>query len=358
MPFPLSILYLPIFQSPYTFPITFLTNQFLTILTLAYTTPSSSLRIYIFLFTLITSILFGHTVLAFKPSDKDAEFRAAAVCEMCILMLTNCDLLCLTRVDFGEWKKKLRKEDEHRETGELGKREKGISSGVSFEQYVSSSSKHKIEKENNVTCISKQTQDSHPKETGNENQTKIKDTLWNRLKWSISISVNLRRINTPHQIPHIPPFSTANPSYIPSRSAFLLRTAFLFLFGKYVLFKLGLYGLYASEKYLYLLTRPYLRFFPRMLFASALPISLGETIFRFRQVMCLWLICGSAQFWLYQLLAFAMVGLGIQDPEQWPPYYGNPGDAWSVRQFWGFVSLLPSFSFPSPPIPLPFSKNE
>jgi hypothetical protein len=47
---------------------------------------------------------------------------------------------------------------------------------------------------------------------------------------------------------------------------------------------------------------------------------------------------------LYDVLTVFHVGLGIDPPHAWPPAFGNISEAYSVRQFWGYV--LFSFQYP------------
>lgn len=43
----------------------------------------------------------------------------------------------------------------------------------------------------------------------------------------------------------------------------------------------------------------------------------------------------SALHMLHSLAAAVMVGLGINEPEEWPSMFGNISDAWSIRRLWG-----------------------
>lgn len=46
----------------------------------------------------------------------------------------------------------------------------------------------------------------------------------------------------------------------------------------------------------------------------------------------LWAAVGLNQY--YQMAAAISVGIGVCDPWEWPPFFGNWVDGWSVRQIW------------------------
>lgn len=379
-------------NSPVTFPLTFLLNQTLTILTIAYTPPSSYLRLTTLLFTFLTAILvlWSDVVKAWKPGNgkEDARVRAGAVCQVICFVLSGADLLCWTGVRFEGGKNDggraekgglvVEKEDEGQENGHSEKKAIGIKEeqkwesikkdtgkgnriGMSFEQYLTSSfyslrdaprSKEKGrhgQRSTSITSIAEDLDLPHKKNEEGRKDNGVEDTIYQRLKWGASITHNFRRILTPYQISCVPPFSTTNPLHIPSRLSFLVRTALLIFFSVSVTIYLGnTFGLLGtSETSIHFLSRSYTTFLPRLFVnrgnggeGGALPVSLEELIFRSRQVACFWLVAGGYQFLMYEAFALFSVGLGIQEPGQWPPYFGRARDAWSVRQFWGYVPLL------------------
>jgi len=273
--------------SPWVWPTCFIGNQLLTNLALSFTAPESPIRRITTLITVLSAYQFSHTISNFAPNQTD--FRATMMCFTWVFLLSNNDLLNLTKASYEKhvaWKNSLVKS----EPKENGSKEKG---------------------KDNV---------------GTE---PIEGTVWKRLKWSTALCWNFRRIGTQYQISNISPFSTKDPSYVPTRSAFLLRAAFLLVLSDSLL-KFSRWGADPSDRMLYLITEPFVRFFPR-LFA----VSFVETLFRIKQVALYWVICGAGQACCYHLFAFICVALHIQDPSQWPPYFGSLSETWSIRQFWG-----------------------
>jgi hypothetical protein len=37
------------------------------------------------------------------------------------------------------------------------------------------------------------------------------------------------------------------------------------------------------------------------------------------------------------LFSAGSVACGLSDPEEWPPLFAGPREAWSIRNFWGLV---------------------
>lgn len=64
-------------------------------------------------------------------------------------------------------------------------------------------------------------------------------------------------------------------------------------------------------------------------------VTLRETIIRFGAVfhfVCsAWAVFTGA----HDILAFLFVGIGLDEPEDWPPLYGSPGQMYTIRRFWG-----------------------
>jgi hypothetical protein len=45
--------------------------------------------------------------------------------------------------------------------------------------------------------------------------------------------------------------------------------------------------------------------------------------------------CYALFTFLYEILAVAFVATGVDDPEDWPPFFGKLTEAYSIRNFWG-----------------------
>ncbi|MCJ1344594.1 hypothetical protein MMC31_002797 [Peltigera leucophlebia] len=64
-------------------------------------------------------------------------------------------------------------------------------------------------------------------------------------------------------------------------------------------------------------------------------VTLRETIIRFGAVFhfvwSAWAVFTGA----HDILAFLFVGIGLDEPDDWPPLYGSPGQMYTIRRFWG-----------------------
>ncbi|KAL8792360.1 MAG: hypothetical protein Q9195_005063 [Heterodermia aff. obscurata] len=144
--------------------------------------------------------------------------------------------------------------------------------------------------------------------------------------FAVEQATSRRRIGTPWQIKNVPQFSTRDPSYTPSRSSFLLKTA-ASLFYCHVLWYFGStqrlpdYTLVAIEK--------------QPLLSRLREVTVEEIIFRtfctgfsyLQMVICLKIFP--------HVFGFIAVASGLSEPAAWPPPFGTLSDLYSVRQFWG-----------------------
>ena len=107
---------------------------------------------------------------------------------------------------------------------------------------------------------------------------------------------------------------------------------------------LGIYGL--NWLHAQLLLRPHLLYFQPLQASDFLPfkqtyfrrlptVTTRETLVRlwivFYFVWSAWALFTG----LHDVLALIFVGMGLDDPKDWPPLYGSPGQMYSVRRFWG-----------------------
>lgn len=138
---------------------------------------------------------------------------------------------------------------------------------------------------------------------------------------------NMRDVGGPRQIARIPPNRYSCPGRGPSRPGFLTRHA-ISLACAYVLLEL-------------ITLAP-----PR----GAAPASVAEAVLtRVLATAAFWITLSLFLSLIYDVLAITQVTLFLSEPADWPPLFGRLVDAWSVRQFWGYVSpLIDSHAFPSP----------
>lgn len=151
-----------------------------------------------------------------------------------------------------------------------------------------------------------------------------------RCRFGFFVTTSSRNIGTPYMVKNTPPFSSENPNYIPSRTAFLCRKAIIIVVS-YLAIDL------ASQS-------PQPREGNSVFFsAEAVPIFTGnrgnlafeKIISRFVAVLAFWICSYQAIEGLLALTDFVTVALGIKDVSLYRPNFGPIGEAYSVRQLWG-----------------------
>ncbi|CZR63273.1 uncharacterized protein PAC_13170 [Phialocephala subalpina] len=160
--------------------------------------------------------------------------------------------------------------------------------------------------------------------------TKKKDTTWNRLKFGFGSLMSFRDLNTPHETKNCPHFSS-DPSYTPSYSKFLLTTL-----PKFVLCCL-LLDVIESQ--------PPPPDAPALFASSEIPLfrRLGEiggedVALRVGASLGFWMVLYCMLSCMSFFLGLICVGLGAEVKE-WRPLMGPFSEAYTVRGFWGFVSI-------------------
>ena len=151
---------------------------------------------------------------------------------------------------------------------------------------------------------------------------------WDRLSFALFAATSTRYVGTPYQVKGIPPFSTEDPSYVPSRLEFL-RGKLLGMLLCYLVLDLAQSTaqpdlnavLYSPDK-IPLLTSS---------------ISIEKLITRIFSTFGFAAIMYSL-IWSYMaLLGVIAVGSGLSEPRYWPPVFGPVKEAYSLRRFWGYV---------------------
>jgi hypothetical protein len=153
-----------------------------------------------------------------------------------------------------------------------------------------------------------------------------------RLWAAISLLLSARYIGTPWQLPKIPPFSKSNPSYIPSRMTFLLKTSALFITMYLLCDTFNL--LERSETMSAAFPAEH-----EQLFSRLSEVTLKELAAR--NVTTFWFAVVNVLFltWIYSFLALVSVGSGLTPPAAWPPLFGSLRDSSTLRGFWGYESV-------------------
>ncbi|KAF5857250.1 hypothetical protein ETB97_006048 [Aspergillus alliaceus] len=150
------------------------------------------------------------------------------------------------------------------------------------------------------------------------------DSWVDRLRFGIWASFNARCIGTSEQVRNVPA------SRDQDRAAFLCRTAGFILLSYVGLDILGSMGdPELGSRFLVASRVPFIRRLPE--------ITAEEIVIRVFSAIAagIGLLCSQGGF--YHLFAFTSVLLRVNEPRDWPPFYGSLSDAYSLRRLWGHV---------------------
>lgn len=151
-------------------------------------------------------------------------------------------------------------------------------------------------------------------------------SFFSRLIWAIAMQWNLRRIKTSRPARTTPPFSSKDPSYVPSRGRFLLNRIAVILASIAYMAIIGLQPQPTRED----LSSDRVRFFSRLN-----EVTLYELLQRAISTVT-WLSgIGTTSEICYNVIAVVLVGLGLSEPVMWPSWFGSFTEAYSVRRWWG-----------------------
>ncbi|KAJ5897569.1 hypothetical protein N7504_007857 [Penicillium tannophilum] len=168
----------------------------------------------------------------------------------------------------------------------------------------------------------------HNDPTSSSGKTALYQKTWrDRLCFGFWAAFNARCLGTSKQVKNIPQFSSTDPNYIPSRAAFLRRTAQIAILS------------YLGLDFLSSMSDPEVG--NRFLVPSRVPffrrlweITLEEVIIRIFSTIAMGAGLVCSQGGIYNILAFTSVLTGMSDPSDWPPFYGSLSDAYSLRRLW------------------------
>lgn len=149
--------------------------------------------------------------------------------------------------------------------------------------------------------------------------------LRNALGWSARVIFSYRAIGSPREAKNIPRFLSRNPSYVPSRSRFLLRRS------------LNVVLLFLVVDILSHQPPPNMELFaPRnaSLFIGLHMLSTQAVIARILSTGVFWLSLRLTIALIYDTASVIGVALMITSPADWPPYFGSVGEAYTLRKFW------------------------
>ena len=154
-------------------------------------------------------------------------------------------------------------------------------------------------------------------------------TASDRLLFGYRAVFSSRHIGTPDEVKNVPPFSTIDPHYVPSRTRFLLQKAVIFL-ACYTILDLATSGPPQPDANAINFSARKVPFFSRISTVSS-----EELVIRLATTLGLWVSLYCVIQAGTSLYAFTSVILHINEPKNWPPAFGSLKEAYSVRQFWG-----------------------
>jgi hypothetical protein len=138
--------------------------------------------------------------------------------------------------------------------------------------------------------------------------------------------INHRNIGTPYEVRNIPKFDESNPTYVPSRSKFLIRK-FLTIFVAY-----GLLDILTCQP----APDPGLHSQHQEFFFTRLnEVTWEEIKFRFLTNVNIWASTYLLIQYIYAIVACVCVGSGVYAPGDFPPLIGPWTSAYRVRNYWG-----------------------
>ena len=153
---------------------------------------------------------------------------------------------------------------------------------------------------------------------------------WQRLRFGLEATLSPRQLNTPHQVKNVPPWSSSDIEYIPSRGDFLWRTTIQVLFD-YMIVDLCAFAAQPEQNAVMFAA-------DKVDFLSRLQhLSTEETTIRVFSSLALWLNIYCIFRLIHGLLSLLAVGTRISEVKDWAPPFGQLTEAHSIRRFWGYV---------------------
>lgn len=154
------------------------------------------------------------------------------------------------------------------------------------------------------------------------------DDTWNRLRFGTWVAFSSRYIGSPYQTRNVSPYSTSNPSYIPSRRIFLLQRGAIILFS-YVLtdFFVRVSRSHRNDSVFAETHVP--------IYARLDEVTAEEVLIRVGTTTGFWLGAYAAIQAYHSATALIAVALDLMTPADWRPIFGSLSDAYTLRGFWG-----------------------
>jgi len=153
-------------------------------------------------------------------------------------------------------------------------------------------------------------------------------SVWSRFRFGLVTTLSFRHLDTPYEARNSPHFSAKDESYVPSRSAYLLRTFVIFLASALLVdFSFAVHGIEGAAIPISMAQVP--------LFSRLREVTAQEAIERAVIVALAWLNCYCLVQACYSFLGVVLVGLGIYDVKDFRPAMGDVCRGYTIRKFWG-----------------------
>ena len=144
--------------------------------------------------------------------------------------------------------------------------------------------------------------------------------------FSLDTVCSARGIGRSWQVKNVPHFSSTDPSYVPSRHSFLIRKLALISIC-FIIFDAATAQPPPEERFIAADKQP--------LLSRLNEITIEEFVVRLACAQGFWINSAAILNFFAGAYAFVVVAVGISEPAAWPPLFGSPVEAYSIRQFWG-----------------------
>lgn len=158
-------------------------------------------------------------------------------------------------------------------------------------------------------------------------QRRLVSTPWQRLRFGYYATFSYRCCGTPFEVKNVPPFSSTDRSYVPTRRKFILQCLRNYLLSYLIIDAITVLGnaeansrLYAAEK---------IPFFFRIKSVSfeEIAVRIASTVFFWGASYLIIWACFAAP-------AISGVALRLTEVSWWHPLMGPMANSYSIRQFW------------------------
>ena len=160
-------------------------------------------------------------------------------------------------------------------------------------------------------------------------RSKAKGTIWDRLKFGIWAAVSNRYIASPYQTRNVPPYSYSDPSFVPTRSNFLLKNAAVVVICCCIIDLLAQI-VQSPEKNQVVYAENRVPFFTRLN-----DVTMEEVATRTITSVVYWAVSYIVVQGFNTGLALFSVASGFDRPELWRPIFGPVSQIYTLRGFWG-----------------------